>query len=207
MMKHLVFSVMVVLAVTSLVNASITAINCAADGDGVISMSNLSYGDLPSTDVTMTMDCVQTVVPGIGAVGHIEGDFTGTETDPSVFFKQDIENDTGFDWTGYTMKIGMSHDFTFVTGLAYQYKPAGWSVAYSSVAPGITPSGSAGYVGTVTFTGGDPILDGDPAAPFGFKINWTSGSSTFCIEQTPVPEPISLLMFGLGGLALVRLRK
>ncbi len=215
-MKHLVLSVMVVLAVTSLVNAGLTSITCDDDNDGVITMplTTENYaGPIYPTDVTFEMDCIHHNAGGV--VGNVQGDFnTDTELDPTVHFLENITNDTGFAWTGYTIYIRMNKTFRFLPPTAI-VAPAGWTYVFNPDVLVYTTFGGTlpgdpstqGYVGSVTYSmgTGSPIAKGG-TANFGFKIQF-AGSASYCTEQTPVPEPISLVMFAMSGLALIRLRR
>ena len=53
-----------------------------------------------------------------------------------------------------------------------------------------------------------PIDPGD-SGTFGLKISFTgsaNGTTSFCAEQIPTPEPASLALLALGGLAMIRRR-
>jgi hypothetical protein len=188
--------------VTPCVNASITSYACNDDSDGAIVMGPNSL-TLDGSEYVLSIDCTQNWHPG-----HIEGDFTATPEDPIVRFIEDISNDTTFAWTDYHITIGMNNStFSILsTGLL---APAGWTANVTAVAPGQIPNGGgSGYVGSINYvmsTGGSPIAISDTGT-FGFKISFT-GSTAFSMEQVPTPEPTTIALLGLGGLALIRRRR
>ena len=103
----------------------------------------------------------------------------------------------------------MNQNFNFVTST--YTAPTGWTASFSSVTAGTLPNGGGpGYMGTVTFDigTGAPIAIGSDA-DFGVKFSWvplSSGLVAYCTEQTPTPEPATLALLGLGGMALLRKR-
>jgi hypothetical protein len=192
------------IVLTSPANALIKSWNCAADGDGAIEMdyTALTYDGTEGgiAVYTMDMDGVQSRGPA-----HVLGDFiTDTETDPIVWIMEDVDNVTGFTWTGYQFAIYMNKVFTIEDVVA----PEGWSYIKSAVIPGQPlPVGTGtGYMGLVTYTAGAgyEIANGNTGT-FGVKTKFV-GSVAFCTEQTPIPEPMTVAMLGLGGL-LIRRKK
>lgn len=192
------------LVLTSPAGAVITDWNCAADGDGAIVMAGtpgwqdtgLNEDDIAT--YTMTMDGAQYSGPA-----HVLGDFiTDTETDPIVWIMEDVDNATGFTWTGYEFEVFMSKPFT-ITGVT---APMGWTYAVSPILSGQPlPVGvGTGWMGVVTYTAnpGYEIVNGDTGT-FGVRVKF-DGTVAFCTQQTPIPEPMTIAMLGLGGLLLKR---
>jgi len=189
---------------TPCVNASITGWSCSDDGDGAIVMHPTGWADNGNHDYSYSMSCAQYWYPG-----HLLGDFTtDTQEDPTVRIIEDVSNDTTFDWTDYHITIGMTQNFSFVTsGLL---TPANWNASVTAVTAGILPNTNnvAGYVGTINYvmgTGGSPVVIGDDGT-FGFKVSF-SGTTDFTTEQIPTPEPTTIALLGLGGLALIKRRR
>ncbi len=184
----------------STVNASITSWTCADDGDGAIVMGTATL-TATSDGYDLTMSGTQYWYPA-----NVVGDFkTDTEEDPTVRIIEDVENDTTFAWTGYQITIGMSHTFSFVSaGLLI---PDGWTVDIGVVSAGTMPNGDAGYVGTITYSKGtgDAIAVSDDGI-FDFKVSFL-GSTSFCTAQTPIPEPATIILLGLGAVAAIRRKK
>ncbi|MFA5251887.1 MAG: PEP-CTERM sorting domain-containing protein [Phycisphaerae bacterium] len=207
MMKRVKFFVvaflLLLLGTTSLVSASITGWNCDDDNDGAIVMDTPTWTvvDADLHDYDLSMSGVQSWYPA-----HVVGDFTtDNELDPTVRIIEDVENDTTFAWTDYHITMGMSHTFSFVSsGLMM---PEGWTAVLSSITAGTIPNGGSGYIGTIDYyqSDGDVIDIGDTGT-FGFKVSFV-GSTSFCTEQVPTPEPATIGLLGLGALAILRKRK
>lgn len=187
----------------------------AADGDGVITCS--SQWNTPSQTLTITGDQWLWDVGHIGclpldpAYGFLQADCVD---DPTPTLRTIIDNDTGFSWTAYDVKIFMNKTFSFVS--ANVNYPAtselGWTAnivgSVSQVSPGL-------WMGEVLFTAGTPIPSG--AGPehdvdagtldFSYKVSF-AGSAQFCQQMAPIPEPntVVLAVGGLVGLLVVRRR-
>jgi hypothetical protein len=192
----------VILACTVQANANITGWLCDDDHDGVILMDNASveFTDKGSGDYDFRFPCTQAEF----ATGNVVGDFT-VVGDPSVYLIEDVYNDTGFAWTGYDFYIGMPQSFTISENPAFIWAPDGWSAQVYQPTLGTMPNGGSGYVGSVIFRGGPAIADHDTAT-FGLKIIF-NGSIHYCTGQTPVPEPVSATLLGMGALTLARRRR
>ena len=199
----ILFSVLLLLAATT-VNASITSWTCADDGDGAIVMGTPTWTvvDPVTHDYDLSMSDTQ-----YRSQANVAGDFTTSdELDPSVRIIEDIDNDASFAWTDYHITMGMSHNFSFVT--AGLVMPDGWTATVSDVTAGTIPNGGSGYIGTIDYLkgpDGDAIAIGD-TGEFGFKVSF-SGTTSFCTEQNPTPEPATIGLLGLGAMALLRRRK
>jgi len=103
-----------------------------------------------------------------------------------------VTNETSFIWTGYLLSLNPAESASFANGSAGSTKfgtvlyPDKWHVEFRSpqeVAPG--------QVVTMQF---DIVIPDD-------------GSYTFTLTQTPIPEPATLALLGLGALACLRRRR
>jgi hypothetical protein len=181
--------------------AGITGWNCDDDGDGAIVMNYNSIALTPvGSEYDLSMTGAQYWYPA-----HVAGDFT-TDGDPIVRIIEDVSNDTSFNWTDYHITFGMTQSFSFITsGLL---APAGWNASVTLVTAGNIPNGGPmGYVGTINYvmgSGGSPVIVGDTGT-FGFKVSFL-GNANFSTEQIPTPEPATIALLGLGGVALLRRR-
>lgn len=178
------------------VSAVITDWNCTDDGDGAIVMndSSTTWGyDSGSGEYTLSMVGAQYWYPA-----HVEGNFTtDTETDPTVWIAETVDNQTTFAWTDYHITIGMTKNFSISTSVI---APDGWTFEVSQPISGQPmPNGGTGWLGTIDYYvgTGSPIAIGS-SGDFGFKISFV-GTVDFCTEQVPTPEPATLAILGLGA--------
>jgi len=141
------------------------------------------------------VDGYQEVV-GTGTIwGNI---ITDSEADPSLNLLHSIDNDTGFTWTDYHLKITLNKTFS----LSNVTVDNGWS-------PVITAPTQVGsdWIGYIDYYAGTPIINGG-TLDFGYTMTFTGGAS-FSEELTPtVPEPgtFALMACGLAGLLVMRRR-
>jgi hypothetical protein len=133
------------------------------------------------------------------ATGRIRGNIlTDTETDPALNLLHSIDNDTGFTWTDYHLKITLNKTFS----LSAVTVDNGWTFL-------ITPPTQVGsdWIGYIDYYAGTPILNGS-ALNFGYTMTFV-GSVSFSEELTPtsVPEPGALALLACGLMALSVLRR
>jgi hypothetical protein len=128
--------------------------------------------------------------------------YTSSAQDPTLTLQNTINNDTGFDWTGYHVDVFMNQSFVISSPSVLNF---GWT---GSITAQPTWNG-AQYEGQIDFTGGTPV-GAQQILSFSYAITF-SGATSFTFSQTlsPVPEPgtSSLLLGGaflLGGLAWIR---
>lgn len=210
-MRIALLAVLAVALVGSVAEARITAWNCDDDGDNAIVMNTPSWEEVGQDgegiwNYNLTMTGQQNWGPA-----HVEGDFTSDNQtlDPIVNILETVENDTTFDWTGYDFSIGMTKAFQII-GLTM---PDNWTanITLPYDAPGgqTLPNGlGTGWLATVVFSKGalGDAVEIDSSADFGVKVKFV-GSTQFCTEQTPTPEPVTALLLGIGGLLLRRARR
>jgi hypothetical protein len=181
--------------------ANITSWECANDGDGAIDC-NASWD---SNTYELTIEGNQFSSPG-----HMVGSFTtDSELDPNVKVTNSVDNDTTFTWTDYHINLYMNKTFTLSSVQAVD--PNDWT--YNVVQPLGTPSAIYdahgnpwSYVGTVNFYAGTPVPNDDSTLTFSYKMSFL-GSIAFEQEMIPTPEPATLTLLALGGLALMRRRR
>jgi hypothetical protein len=191
--------------VTPCVNATITGWTCAPDGDGAITMSYTTL-TTESGGYLLDMDGAQHSFPA-----HLAGNFTtDTLQDPTVRILEGVDNDTSVDWTDYHITIGMNNSTFAISSTSGLVMPTGWYAVVTAPAPGSMPNGGGpGYVGSIDYyMGTGSVVTIGNSADFGFKISFL-GSTVFSTEQIPtfVPEPTTMALLGLGGLALIKRRR
>ena len=120
--------------------------------------------------------------------------FTGTtDSDPMIHISKEITNDNAVAWTSYELSLDESGDAVFdytVTPTSNWYTVVDTSDTMNLTfsAPVAVPVGE-----TVT-------LDFDINIP-------TTGGFGFTMTQMAIPEPTTICLLGLGGLALLRKRR
>ena len=185
------------LAGATFTHANIISQNLADDHDGVLTCSTYDFLQTGSTDFQLSIDGVHHVIDP----GHILGDIiTDTDTDPSLTLLHSIDNDTGFTWTDYHVKVTMNKFFTFSNVTVAN------NLWYANVtAPTLVGSD---WIGSIDFFSGDPVPNLS-TLDFGYKMTFV-GSVAFAEELTPtsVPEPttVTFMVCGLMGLFVLQRR-
>lgn len=166
-------------------NASVTNVTYHADGDGAITCPVYTWPG--GTTIQIMGD--QFWGPG-DIVGQIQPDGM---VDPTLTLANNINNDTGFAWTGYLVDISMNTSFT-IGGPPTVTVPADWTIA-SVMQPG-APVGGV-YTGHIVLESGTPVAPGGQL-DFSYSVTF-SGPVSFTETLTPVPEPgmLSLAFCGL----------
>lgn len=192
----------VLLSLASISSASITDWSCGPDTDGAIDCT----AGWNSGSYTLTITGTQYWGPG-----HMVGDFTtDTDEDPTVGMVNYIDNDTDFAWSDYHVTIYMSKTFT-ISG-AYVGYPTDWTPNTVTVQPPplagdfVDSHGTHWpYAGTVDYFAGTDVQIGGMLV-FGYAISFAGGIS-YEQEMYPTPEPATISLLVLGGLAMLRRRR
>lgn len=137
---------------------------------------------------------------GLGGTGLTLG--TDTPDDPAFTFGISTVNSSGFTWTSYLVDVSMTTSFTF-SGVLNNV-PGDWNPPIVQD-PGAPVGGI--YTGHIIFNAGTPVMVGD-AFDFTYTVNF-AGGPTINLDQTltPVPEPGTLSLLGVGGVLLMLARR
>jgi hypothetical protein len=210
-------TVVATFACCSVSNASITNAWWHDDGDGAIVCSNWTWS---ASQSALSMSGNQYGLPGQpgpGVPAHMLGwAQTDTTADPTLFLGSSVDNDTGAAWIGYQVNVIMNQSFTFIGTPGVSTVPgSSWVLAGPPTTPTLQVGGPYNglYEGTIDFSdGGTPLGIGDEL-DFNYAIHFV-GSTDYAFTQemipmfSEVPEPTTLALAGMGGLALaLRLRR
>jgi hypothetical protein len=183
-----------VLAFATFSYADITGNTIADDGDGVVSCYTYGFEKIGEHDFSLDIDGSH----NRWEAGHIQGDIiTDTELDPSLTLNNVIDNDTGFTWTDYHVKVTMNKTFTLDN---VTISNPGWT--YVVTAP--SPVGS-NWIGYINYYAGTPIPSLG-AISFSYRMNFLGGAS-FQEELMPTPEPGTFVLVACGLLGLFVMRR
>jgi len=112
-----------------------------------------------------------------------------TDSDPSLHISKTITNNSTFVWTDYHIVIS-GQGVSYVSGSASSDKFGTIVEGVNSIdfyAPQLVPIGQSVTVA--------------------FDVQIPEGMFSFGIDQTPTPEPATLGMLAMGGLALIRRKR
>lgn len=135
--------------------------------------------------------------------------FGGVETDsledPVLTLNGTVLNNTTGAWVGYQINVLMSIPFTFVApGPSVANPPTNDWYVWAVWQPWWT---GTEYKGTLWFSAGTPVPVGD-SLEYIYSIDFSGTLGfQFCTQMipwfTPIPEPSSFVLAGLGGLAML----
>ena len=114
-----------------------------------------------------------------------------TVGDPIFDVTISVQNTTGYAWTGYQLSL-------LGTGVQFDYTKTPNSNIFLS-------TNQQPLV--LTYLAPNSVLSGQTVM-LDFAINVaSSGLFSFTLQQSPIPEPLTLSLFGLGSLLLIRKRE
>jgi hypothetical protein len=172
--------------------ANMTNVAYMDDGDGAFVCAPWNWWGSTSA-LTLNVVGDQYWAPGHLLVNVLTDD----PDDPTIKFNNSIDNQTSFAWTKFIVNLTM--DVSFAVTNVTVTSPADWTVTSFDAVANFTGSN---YLATVVYDAGTPVpISG--SLDFGYWVVF-SGSPSYVIttEFIPVPEPSTLALVTLGGLAL-----
>jgi hypothetical protein len=182
MKKILIMSFFVMLA-TSASGGLFTDITLSFPDDPLVATHSWSW-DEPSQTVTLNE------VYNLDAPDRVIFD-TVADGDPIFHINKTIQNNNAHTWTQY--KVNLSGD----SGEQFD----------------LTTTPTSSMFGLTSATALELVFDAPLAVAvsefvtFDFDILTPAGSYTFEMTQEPIPEPATMCLLGLGGLAMLRRRR
>jgi len=167
--------------------ANVVSINCGFPQDENEYTGSFDY-DLQELTVTE----IFYVLYPYGGMFTIRGQVDELST---ITIIKTITNNTGITWTGLGLgnTLGMGSGGYFVTGSFESTK--------------LQTITCPGEDFMVEFSGPPPVLDGESLTiQFDFKF-YSPGGFFNWLSQDPIPEPTTMVLLALGGLALIRKRR
>jgi hypothetical protein len=176
--------------------AEVVSLECDCDvGERYPALQTCSF-DYGSQLLTTT-DAIYEIDPADGRFGGEWLIIEGRHDSPStITVVRNITNKTGFDWTGYMLTT---------TPSAVR---SGWFVYGSATSSNLQtiayPGGSPEFCPYIEFSGQGPVLVGESfTVQFDMFIPERGGFQNI-LEQNAIPEPTTITLLILGGLALLR---
>ena len=170
-------------------NAGIIDLNCVSPDENSEHSHQYNYDGIDTGHLGIAEQLGETSLDRI----H----FTGScDLNTEIHLTKEVTNNTNDIWTSYILTLGEigGNDIDSGGGLAeFILDPTPTSTVFQNV------SLLDSY--QIIFTAPEPVLVGQTVT-FELSILILSDNINFSLNQTPVPEPLTVVLLGLGGLCI-----
>jgi len=183
--KYIGLMVMIMGVGASLCSAGITDINLEFPTDPpTVEHVYWGYDELSET-LTLIENYIADGPDDIVITGY-------ADTDPVLSFDKTVTNENENTWVGYELSLDPEGDAVF----DYTVTP---SSDVFTIIETMDPL-------VLVFSAPEPVPVGETVT-FSFDVLVPAGDLNVCLTQEAIPEPATMIMFGFGGLALLRRRR
>jgi hypothetical protein len=143
-----------------------------------------------------------------GGPGRMQLDFaTDTPDDPKIKFINEVENDSDYAWTAYSIRFVLDTPTPLTTYLLNNEEMIDhldWTIQITDPLAyvGLNAFGRHEYAGLIDLWGGAPVGTGDTLS-FKYTLVFAGSTSYSAIQDAiPIPEPGTLMLLGMGAFGL-----
>ena len=197
-------------ATTILALAVLFALSAPAQAGFVADSCDVVFEDEATHTHTVTFEYDVGGDPALAMLAIDEGSVTQTGPDPSLtcdglmtgaavmWMTVDVVNDSPVAWTGWMLELAQAGTATFSDAMGQEPSSSQFQTYAMS-----GDKKTVEYFAPLEVAVGDPLhLEFYVSVPFD-----GTGAFSFCLTQTPIPEPATMVMLALGGIVAMRRRR